>query len=151
MARRAAIRASDEDRELIADRLRQATGEGRLLAGELEERLEVAFTARTVGQLAALVSDLPGPGRGRGLPIWARATLGLAGAVGVMAAAAMAALLFSLIAGVSAALVVLDRVILGKGGRRDRRGGHPRNHATRALRQPEPRTSVPRGGRALLP
>jgi hypothetical protein len=60
MARRSTLRASDADRERIAERLRHATGEGRLLAEELEERLERTFTARTYGELDAVVADLPG-------------------------------------------------------------------------------------------
>jgi Flp pilus assembly protein TadB len=59
MARRAVLRASDSDREHIAERLRKATVEGRLLAEELEARLGAAFTARTYGELDALVADLP--------------------------------------------------------------------------------------------
>lgn len=59
MARRTTLRASDADREKIADRLRKATAEGRLLAEELEERLEAAFSARTYGELDAVVDDLP--------------------------------------------------------------------------------------------
>ncbi len=60
MSRRASIKASDADREQIAERLRKATGEGRLLAEELEERLEATFAARTYGELDAVVADLPG-------------------------------------------------------------------------------------------
>lgn len=60
MSRRATLRASDADRDQIAERLRRATAEGRLLAEELEERLEAAFTARTYGELDAVVADLPG-------------------------------------------------------------------------------------------
>jgi uncharacterized protein DUF1707 len=59
MARRATLRASDEDRDQIAERLRKATAEGRLLAEELEERLEATFSARTYGELDAVVADLP--------------------------------------------------------------------------------------------
>lgn len=59
MARRSALRCSDADREQVAERLRNAAAEGRLLAEELEHRLEAAFFARTYGELAALVSDLP--------------------------------------------------------------------------------------------
>src|SRR2546421_6832757 len=59
MARRAVIRASDADRDRVADRLRAATAEGRLLAEELEERLEALFAARTYGELDAIVADLP--------------------------------------------------------------------------------------------
>lgn len=36
-------------------------GEGRLLAEELEERLEAVFAARTYGELDAVVADLPVP------------------------------------------------------------------------------------------
>jgi Domain of unknown function (DUF1707) len=53
------MRASDADRELIAERLRHATVEGRLVAEELEQRLEAAFSARTYGELDTLVADLP--------------------------------------------------------------------------------------------
>jgi hypothetical protein len=59
MGRRSAIRASDADREHVAERLRDAAAEGRLLAEELEHRLEAAFSARTYGELSAVVSDLP--------------------------------------------------------------------------------------------
>jgi Flp pilus assembly protein TadB len=67
------MRASDADREHVAERLREATAEGRLLADELEQRLGTAFSARTYGELDELVSDLPGtvPQRGsrsRSLP-----------------------------------------------------------------------------------
>jgi hypothetical protein len=59
MARRSTLRASDADREHIAERLRKAASEGRLLAEELEERIEAALTARTYGELDGLVADLP--------------------------------------------------------------------------------------------
>lgn len=59
MARRATLKASDADREQFAERLRHATAEGRLLAEELEERLEAVFSARTYGELDATVADLP--------------------------------------------------------------------------------------------
>ena len=66
MARRATLRASDADREQISERLRRAAGEGRILAEELEERLEAVFSARTYGELDAVVADLPGtPARRR--------------------------------------------------------------------------------------
>ncbi len=153
MARRTAIRASDGDRELVAERLRTATGEGRLLPAELEERLGAALRARTHGQLAVLVSDLPSSGRGkRAMPIWARATLGVAGAVGVTAAAATAAMLFSLIAAVSAVWMLLGRMF---GGARERHGGG-RPPSVRAEERPlalehaPPRPRLPRGGRASL-
>jgi hypothetical protein len=56
------LRASDADRELAVDILRVAAGEGRLTLAELDERLETALTARTIGELAALTADLPGGG-----------------------------------------------------------------------------------------
>ncbi len=59
MPRRAILRASDADREAVAERLRKATAEGRLLAEELEHRLERAFCARTYGDLDPLVADIP--------------------------------------------------------------------------------------------
>jgi Flp pilus assembly protein TadB len=59
MSRRSTIRASDDDRERVAERLRQAAIEGRILAHELEERLGRTFRARTYGDLDEVVSDLP--------------------------------------------------------------------------------------------
>jgi DUF1707 SHOCT-like domain len=53
------LRASDADREQVAERLRQATAEGRLNAEELEGRLQTLFAARTYGELDALLADLP--------------------------------------------------------------------------------------------
>ena len=60
MAKRATLRASDADREQVAERLRHAAGEGRILSEELEERLEAVFSARTYGDLDTVVADLPG-------------------------------------------------------------------------------------------
>ncbi|MHB8690814.1 MAG: DUF1707 SHOCT-like domain-containing protein [Solirubrobacteraceae bacterium] len=59
MAQQGSFRASDEDREQIAERLRRATAEGRLHAHELEERMARALRARTYGELDDVVSDLP--------------------------------------------------------------------------------------------
>jgi len=53
------LRASHADRDRVVDVLRIAAGDGRLTADELDERLEVALSARTVGELAALTTDLP--------------------------------------------------------------------------------------------
>ena len=55
------LRASDADRDRVAERLRSAAGEGRLSSDELEERLEAAFAARTDAELAPLTADLPAP------------------------------------------------------------------------------------------
>lgn len=54
------LRASHADRELAVDILRTSAGDGRLTAAELDQRLETALTARTIGELAALTADLPG-------------------------------------------------------------------------------------------
>ncbi|MGW0992183.1 DUF1707 SHOCT-like domain-containing protein [Streptomyces sp. NPDC002523] len=53
-------RVSHDDREQVAEVLRVAAGDGRLTLDELEERLESCFAARTYGDLAPLVADLPG-------------------------------------------------------------------------------------------
>src|SRR5262252_8283387 len=54
------LRASHEDRDRVVELLRMAAGDGRLTADELDQRLEVALTAQTYGELAALTADLPG-------------------------------------------------------------------------------------------
>ncbi|WP_274911311.1 DUF1707 SHOCT-like domain-containing protein [Streptomyces sp. WZ-12] len=54
-----ALRASHADRDRTVDLLRIAAGDGRLTAVELDERLESALGARTLGELAALTTDLP--------------------------------------------------------------------------------------------
>jgi hypothetical protein len=53
------LRASYEDRDRVVELLRMAAGDGRLSADELDQRLEVALSARTYGELAALTRDLP--------------------------------------------------------------------------------------------
>ncbi|MFE7901256.1 DUF1707 domain-containing protein [Streptomyces sp. NPDC057424] len=53
------VRASHADRDRAVDVLRVAAGDGRLTLEELRERLEVALSARTVGELAVLTEDLP--------------------------------------------------------------------------------------------
>jgi hypothetical protein len=59
MTRRATLRASDADRDQVAERLRHASTEGRLHEDELDERLGAALSAKTYGELDVLVSDLP--------------------------------------------------------------------------------------------
>jgi hypothetical protein len=59
---RGELRASHEDRDRVVERLRVAAGDGRLTADELDERLEVALTARTYGELETLLADLPAIG-----------------------------------------------------------------------------------------
>lgn len=53
------LRAADADRDAVADRLRTAHAEGRLTVEEFGERLDAAFAARTMGELAGLTADLP--------------------------------------------------------------------------------------------
>ncbi len=59
VARPGELRASHGDRDRVVELLRVAAGDGRLTAEELDERLEIALTARTYGELAALTADLP--------------------------------------------------------------------------------------------
>ncbi|MEV8566667.1 DUF1707 domain-containing protein [Streptomyces sp. NPDC051322] len=56
------MRASDAERERIAESLREAVAEGRLDMAEFEHRLDAAYQARTHGELEPLVRDLPAPG-----------------------------------------------------------------------------------------
>jgi hypothetical protein len=57
------LRASHEDRDRVIEMLRVAAGDGRLTAEELDERVEIAFSARTYGELSALTTDLPVSGQ----------------------------------------------------------------------------------------
>ncbi|MGW2557700.1 DUF1707 SHOCT-like domain-containing protein [Streptomyces sp. NPDC001514] len=54
-----AIRASDADRDRIADILRDALAEGRLDAEEHSDRIDAVYRAKTVGELEPIVRDLP--------------------------------------------------------------------------------------------
>lgn len=53
------MRASDAERERIADVLRDALADGRLGMDEFQERLDSTYQARTRGELVPLVRDLP--------------------------------------------------------------------------------------------
>ena len=53
------MRASDADRDRVADALREAYAEGRLDVNEHNDRLDRAYQAKTLGDLAPLLSDLP--------------------------------------------------------------------------------------------
>jgi hypothetical protein len=53
------LRASDADRERTAQLLREHHAVGRLTAEEFEDRLEQVFQARRLGELDALLADLP--------------------------------------------------------------------------------------------
>jgi hypothetical protein len=58
------LRASDADRERIAEKLREAAGDGRLTMDELDERLDAVYAAKTYAELAPITHDLPDTGAG---------------------------------------------------------------------------------------
>jgi Domain of unknown function (DUF1707)/Cell wall-active antibiotics response 4TMS YvqF len=70
-----ALRASDADRERVADQLRQASGEGRLTVDELDDRLSDCYAAKTVADLERLTVDIvpgqrvPAAGASEAVPI----------------------------------------------------------------------------------
>lgn len=124
MVRRSHLRASDADRDYVAERLRNAAAEGRLSAEELEHRLGAALSARTYGELDAVVADLPrdrtvGPARGP-RPIRLRpATVVALALLFPIAVAAVAAAVVAAVAVLTtwAAVVVLAALFLGPRGR----------------------------------
>src|SRR5450755_2543638 len=52
-------RAADADREATSERLRSHHAEGRLDTEEFQERIDRCYQAKTIGELAELVTDLP--------------------------------------------------------------------------------------------
>src|SRR5258705_9272092 len=84
------VRVGDRERTEAAERLSAHAAEGRLGIDELEQRLERANAAVFARDLAALETDLPGPGRSRP---WRRARPPLAVLAGLLAAALLAAAL----------------------------------------------------------
>lgn len=66
------LRASDADRERTVEVLRKHHSAGRLTDDEFQERYERATGAKTLGELRALVGDLPGERPGPARPRWAR-------------------------------------------------------------------------------
>lgn len=62
------LRASDADRDRVADRLREALAEGRISAEEHDERIDRLFRAKTYGELVPLTADLPEQSGGRPRP-----------------------------------------------------------------------------------
>ena len=140
MARRATLRASDSDREFVAERLRQAAAEGRILAEELEARLARALRARTYAELDPLVADLPATrGKtGRRLelaPIGAMVVAGAVAAVVVVAVVAVALLVITGLLFAWGFWIVLAWLFFGRGRRRGWYNGPPRrggpNHQVR--------------------
>ncbi len=53
------IRASDAERESVVERLSQHAATGRLTLDELEQRISLAYAAKTRDELAKLIADLP--------------------------------------------------------------------------------------------
>ena len=56
------LRASDADRERVAEILRESAGDGRLSMEELDERLDAVYAAKTYAELEPITRDLPAPG-----------------------------------------------------------------------------------------
>jgi hypothetical protein len=129
MARRSSLRASDADREQVAERLRKAAAEGRILAHELEDRLTTALRAKTYGELDAVTLDLP-DARVAHAP-YGRLKIHRqpAATVAIMAAVTLVTLVLALLvlAGIfafSGAWVILFFFWFGRGGG----GGRQRRH-----------------------
>lgn len=57
------LRASDDDRERAAERVRVAAAEGRIDLTELDQRLTEVYESRTYAELERVNSDLPEPVR----------------------------------------------------------------------------------------
>ena len=58
----AGLRVSDDDRDAVVDQLAGHFQQGRLDLAEFQERMDRAVRARTRGDLAGLLADLPHPG-----------------------------------------------------------------------------------------
>ncbi|MDQ0992823.1 DUF1707 domain-containing protein [Streptomyces sp. V3I7] len=65
------LRASDADRDRVADLLRDALAEGRLTAVEHAERVEGVLSAKTVRELEVFIEDLPAAHQRRATPAYA--------------------------------------------------------------------------------
>jgi hypothetical protein len=59
-------RAADADRERVAAIIGEAFAEGRVSAEEFHERVDLAYAAKTLGDLAPLTADLPAPSSAAG-------------------------------------------------------------------------------------
>jgi hypothetical protein len=58
---RGEMRASDADRNAVAQRLQGAVDEGRLGLADYDERLQQAYAAKTYAELDRVTADLPAP------------------------------------------------------------------------------------------
>jgi Domain of unknown function (DUF1707) len=136
------LRASDADRDAVVDRLRDAAGEGRLEPHELEQRVDGALRARTYGELAELLADLPGNGRllsprrrRRTNPVARSAVLGAGLLAAVIVAFAVFAVVVMLVLAAAAAWIAFvlfwlvccgarQRLVRGPARRRSVRARH---------------------------
>lgn len=62
------MRASDADRDRVAEILREALAEGRLDPEEHAERIDTVYRAKTMGELEPVIRDLPAAGGSRPQP-----------------------------------------------------------------------------------
>jgi hypothetical protein len=137
MSRYHSLRASDADRDAVTERLREAAGEGRLEPDELEERVDRALRARTYGELARLVADLPGspnvrwPRPGRRTNAVARSALLGAGILATITVALAVVAVIVVLALAAAAwwLVCVVFWLCLRGSRRRLVSGPPRRRA----------------------
>ena len=140
MRRHDSLRASDADRDAVIDRLREAAGEGRLEPDELEQRIDGALRARTYGDLAGLVTDLPGDGRvllprpgRRTRPVAQFAVIGAGLLVAVTVAVALVALVVVLVLAAAAWWIALVLFwLVCRGARRRLVPGPARRYPLRA-------------------
>jgi hypothetical protein len=68
------VRASDADRDQTVEALAAASAEGRISLEEYSQRSEAALRARTRGDLASLIADLPAPQQRDAAPVPAEIT-----------------------------------------------------------------------------
>jgi hypothetical protein len=139
MTRHASLRASDADRDAVAERLRKAAVEGRLEPDELEQRLDVALRARTYGQLDRLLADLPSsvrPRRAVARTTHAALAVAIPLAVALVTVVAIAAVVLVAAAGWMVWAVICLVMMAGRRGGCARRHHPPprRVHRTRPAR-----------------
>jgi hypothetical protein len=104
---RADLRAGDTDRQAVVKELQRHYVEGRLTSEELGERVTHALEARTFGDLAALLTDLPpladtvselGPGGHSNDPDWHSASSWFTPSLGMLFLLIGVVVLFAMIA-----------------------------------------------------
>jgi hypothetical protein len=124
------LRASDADRDLVAERLRTAAAEGRIATDELDERMGATLAARTYAELEAVIADLPGtqPERRRSATP-ARSVAGVAIALALVVPVLMAAIF--VLTSVFAVWMLWAAVAWWFFGHRHHHHYHHRRHAHR--------------------